>query len=199
MSQDHEPLSDATATLHKPSTALVLLCLMIGWGLLVAWCIPRVKPPLIFGGLFGLLYGGFHVTVYRWMMGHQPRTSWVLVAVMSAAGTLTTLFLTADRQIPALPPTGNDAIAAALMQSLRDLPTNAAALPDESNLEVSQQPLSGSERIRKYLELRYAKWTGLPYAGWLTIEILLSMLTASLLVWGISLRVRNRAGMEPQP
>lgn len=190
-------MSTEGSEIRRESTGLPYLCLTVSAGLLVAWSVPRVKPVLLFGLIFGLLLGLLAVLLMSWFPTVRVRRIWLLTAMLSLAGTVATLVITATRHVPAVPLSAQDAAAEALMRTLMELPADSRALPSNPGQVTQPGPLTIWQRCETYISRRYAQWPALPGYGWLGLEAALATLGASVVLLCMRRRSPEMTPMEP--
>lgn len=180
-------MSNSSRADARSSYALVVLCQAVGWGVFIAWCIPRMKPPVLFGLVFGALFAGIALAIGRLLQERNVRPHVLVVALLAAIGALTTLALSAMRQIPAVTVSHQDAAAAALIATLQQLPDDNSEMPENPGQFRSLTPLTLFERMQKFVSRRYVELGFFEPWAWLGIEILLAGMTAGLIgVWSTS-------------
>jgi|GEM_PF-6592478 len=190
-------MSTEGSEIRRESTGLPYLCLTVSSGLLVAWSVPRVKPVLWFGLIFGLLLGLLAVLLIRWFPAVRVLRLWLLTALLSLAGTIATLGITATRHVPAVPVSTQDAAAEALMRTLTELPADPQALPSNPGQVTPPGPLTIWQRSETYVSRRYAQWPAVSGWGWLGLEATLATLGASVVLLLMRRRSPETKPMEP--
>jgi hypothetical protein len=92
--------------------------LILATALLVAWCVPRVKPVGWFGPLFGLLTAGVAIGLEKWLGQPSGRGRSVLVAASAILGSAAVFGFTIREAERASNRDPNQAAAEALMRSM---------------------------------------------------------------------------------
>lgn len=152
------PSSPASAPSPTP---LPRWLLVLATALLVAWCVPRVKPVLWFGPLFGLLTAALAVGLERWF-GRQSSRLWPGVAMLCATVGCTAVFAVTINQA-----------RKAEMRLAKDDPNRAAAealiRSMKQGVDSQSEPItnpSWPSAVERYAEQRYCgtfdpTWSGL--------------------------------------
>jgi hypothetical protein len=184
--------SDITAPPPPAGVPLSRWLLILATGLLVAWCVPRVKPVLWFGGLFGLLTGAIAVGLERWFGQPAGRGVTVIAAVCAIIGCAAVFAISIRTAERTNKPSPQDAAAEAMLRSMEQA-THWPA-DDQSRPEAVQPSrITAAER---YLAVRYRKYAEPPWL-WLAAEVLSAGLVAGA-VHGVMNR-RRRPAPEAVP
>jgi hypothetical protein len=166
--------------------------LILATGLLVAWCVPRVKPVLWFGPLFGGLMAMVAIGLERWF--GQPSTRGqarlaCLCAMLGCAAVFWVAIQAAERTNKANP---KNAAAEALLRSMEW----GGNLPAEEPLLPASSPSTWFGATKRYYTARYRPFAGPP--GTLFVaEILSAGLLARMLYALVNRWWRPSAGAAP--
>jgi len=168
---------------------------VLGVGLLVAWCGPRVKPVLWFGLLFGGLTGGLGVLLERWLDAPSLRARPAFVAVSAVIGcaAVFAVAVTAAHRTTASGP--QDALAEALIRSLEQTDSDGEAM---ASPPAALPPRTWQGTAEWWASRRYRT---LPGAGtwWLFGEFVLAGLGAGALQRLLGRRGSRAASTEAAP
>ncbi|MDX1968440.1 MAG: hypothetical protein SFV23_14785 [Planctomycetaceae bacterium] len=162
-----------TAETPREPPWLGRLCLWLACGLLTAWAADRVKPVFWYGPLFGVVFGGLAIALRAWFSTTPRRLEGLEVALLAMLGVGASLWIAAERSRAAEPKkTGNEAVAAALMAQLEQMPAEGNTTPDLPAAVSPAATPSVIERWRQLIARRYQFRPELAPAVWICGELL---------------------------